>query len=323
MRIQENRCPYCGAVLTIEQDLTTFFCKYCGGKIYVDDTDKRNIEFRKMEHTENMKKMDNARDFRTMEHIEKVQAEANSLAKFKAEQKNKGGFRKGCISVVLIIVIGFVVVMGIAALDTSNVLEHLSSSYDDEDAQHLAIHESEVARLTAIEQEVLAEIAKGDYQNALVKANTIHYNAPQFFGIGVYGAERKWDERREEIIKSIYQVSGIETPTPIPTPVAILAEGDQNPSWPKSEIAKLIPTPGQDNIDISWDRETGFYLDVKGYTPNEFKIYSNACWDKGFTLNYERGDSYFRAYHPDGYYLDLKFNNNKMSVKLEKKSRED
>ncbi len=319
MQVQEYRCPYCGARLDTNLELKSFFCKYCGGRIYVDDKDSTKIELRKMEHTETMKQLDNAHDFRTMDHIERIQAEANSLEKFKTEQKNKGGFRKGCVSVVLIVVLGFVILTAIAIFATNRN----TTTYDSEDAEHIAIHEREVQRLTAIEQEVLDEIAKGDYAKALVKANTIHYTAPSFVGIGVYGAEKKWDDRREEIIKSIYQVSGIETPTPVPTPVAIVEDATQNPNWPKSEIAKMIPVPGTTNIDISWERESGFYLEVKGYSPNSFKAYSNACWDKGFTLDYEKGDTYFRAYHPDGFYLNLSFRGNVMSVRLEKKNKQE
>lgn len=32
----ELKCPYCGADLSEDDGLDTFFCKYCGGKIVLD-----------------------------------------------------------------------------------------------------------------------------------------------------------------------------------------------------------------------------------------------------------------------------------------------
>ena len=240
MRVQEQRCPYCGANLIPESGLSTFFCKYCGGRILVDDSNKRNVELRKMEHAETMKQLDNAHDFRAMEHIEKIQAEANSQERFRAKQKSKGGFGKGCLTVIVIIILGFValgIISIIAARDVSSGFRTSTSSSSLTDAEKLSNHNKEVERLTKIEQEVLDEIARGDYAQALVKANTIHYTAPEYMGLGIYGSVAQWDERREEIIQSIYQVSGMGTPTPIPVPDPVYMDGaSELTTWPNGSF---------------------------------------------------------------------------------------
>ena len=36
MEFHQLKCPNCGAVLSVEDELDIFFCKYCGTKIIVD-----------------------------------------------------------------------------------------------------------------------------------------------------------------------------------------------------------------------------------------------------------------------------------------------
>ena len=36
MILHQLKCPNCGATLTIENDIDTFFCQYCGTKLIVD-----------------------------------------------------------------------------------------------------------------------------------------------------------------------------------------------------------------------------------------------------------------------------------------------
>lgn len=36
MEFHQLKCPNCGATLTIENDIDTFFCQYCGTKLIAD-----------------------------------------------------------------------------------------------------------------------------------------------------------------------------------------------------------------------------------------------------------------------------------------------
>ncbi len=180
------------------------------------------------------------------------------------------------------------------------------------------MHQKEVDRLTQIEREVLEAVAEGDYSNALLKANTIHYTVPADIEIGNILSSSEWDERREEIIKSIYQVSGMGTPTPIPPLEPVYMEGaSEKTTWPKANIARLIPIPASDKIVISWERESGFYLEVRNFSKELFATYCEMCWDMGFNLHYEKGDTYFRADNQEGLHLSLSFSGSTMSVRMD------
>jgi DNA-directed RNA polymerase subunit RPC12/RpoP len=37
MKLRLLKCPQCGGTLEIEKNIDTFYCKYCGTKIFMDD----------------------------------------------------------------------------------------------------------------------------------------------------------------------------------------------------------------------------------------------------------------------------------------------
>lgn len=43
MKIIEFKCPHCGADLTVEEGRSTLFCQYCGGKLVLDEFDKKTV----------------------------------------------------------------------------------------------------------------------------------------------------------------------------------------------------------------------------------------------------------------------------------------
>lgn len=54
MKLYRLKCPHCGGNLEIEEDLETFFCKYCGAKIIMDRISKSQMRVREMEHDETL-----------------------------------------------------------------------------------------------------------------------------------------------------------------------------------------------------------------------------------------------------------------------------
>jgi hypothetical protein len=44
MNLIQMKCPNCHGDLEIEDDLDTFFCKYCGTKLYLDGQSKEVID---------------------------------------------------------------------------------------------------------------------------------------------------------------------------------------------------------------------------------------------------------------------------------------
>ena len=298
--------------------MTSFFCTYCGGKIMVDDSDRKNISLNKMEHEETMKQLANDRDFREMDHIERIQAEANSQERFRAAQKNKGSFRKGCVTVVLILVAGFIALAALAVYSSSRDRQ-TPTAYQELKAKNFAAHQEEVERLTGIENEVLDALDQGDYSTALVKANTIHYNVPEY--TDTRGITSSWEERREKLISSIYQVSGMESPTPLPVPDQLYMEGaTEKTTWPRGAVGRMLPVPASEDISISWEKETGCYVHVKGFSQEQFNTHCDLCWDMGFTLRYERSVKYYQAENAGRYRLTLSYrpDDQEMTVSLKK-----
>ena len=61
MNLLSLKCPECGARLEIEDGINTFYCKYCGAKIAIDETDpeiiKAKLHLKEMEHEEKMLQM--------------------------------------------------------------------------------------------------------------------------------------------------------------------------------------------------------------------------------------------------------------------------
>ena len=56
-------CPHCGAALEPKDDLDTFFCVYCGGKVTLtglsDAAYHAKVQIKEMEHQERMKDKEN------------------------------------------------------------------------------------------------------------------------------------------------------------------------------------------------------------------------------------------------------------------------
>ncbi len=94
-------------------------------------------------------------------------------------------------------------------------------------------------------------------------------------------------------------------------------------TWPKSEIAKLIPQSKSNIGKIEWEHDYGFVIYVGNTTQNEFQDYADACADAGFTADYSKGDTYYRANNKDGYHLSLEYKgNNIMSIRLDEPDEE-
>ena len=87
--------------------------------------------------------------------------------------------------------------------------------------------------------------------------------------------------------------------------------------WPKSEIAALLPVPDSKVGSISWEGSYGFVAYVS-YTKEQYDAYANDCAEKGFTVDYSKGDTYYYADNTDGYQLSLSYEgNNTMFVRID------
>ena len=90
-------------------------------------------------------------------------------------------------------------------------------------------------------------------------------------------------------------------------------------TWPKSDIATLIPQPASNVGKIEWENSDGFVIYVANTTQPDFVAYAESCANAGFTVDYRKGDTYYYADNSDGYQLSLKYEGNStMFVRLDK-----
>ncbi len=58
MQMVKLVCPYCGATLSIENGIDTFYCQYCGGKILLTGQSKNiidaKVKLKEFEHRERL-----------------------------------------------------------------------------------------------------------------------------------------------------------------------------------------------------------------------------------------------------------------------------
>lgn len=95
-------------------------------------------------------------------------------------------------------------------------------------------------------------------------------------------------------------------------------------TWPKSEIAKLIPEPESHIGHIEWEAEYGFVIYVAETDQQAFAKYVDACWDRGFNVDYRRDDTYFYADNADGYHVSLRLDDNDvMFIRLDNPDKEE
>lgn len=78
-------------------------------------------------------------------------------------------------------------------------------------------------------------------------------------------------------------------------------------SWPKSEIADSVPVPESNIGMISWENENGFVIYVGETSKEAYDGYVDRCYDAGFTIEYSKGDDYFRGINEDGYHLNVSY----------------
>lgn len=87
--------------------------------------------------------------------------------------------------------------------------------------------------------------------------------------------------------------------------------------WPSSQIASIIPVPVSNVGKITWETVDNFHVKVGNTTLKDFNAYVELCKEKGFTVDYSRGEDSFYAYNEDGYSLDLRYEGfNTMYIRL-------
>ena len=108
MQMVKLICPHCGATLSIENGIDSFYCQYCGGKILLTGQDKNiidaKVKLKEFEHKERMQH--NQYTFQ-----ERIQ-QSNQDYEIKRERAKSNTIKSIIMAVLLVImVLGSFVVM--------------------------------------------------------------------------------------------------------------------------------------------------------------------------------------------------------------------
>lgn len=71
--------------------------------------------------------------------------------------------------------------------------------------------------------------------------------------------------------------------------------------WPTGAIAGLMPVPQSNIGKVEWEADYGFVIYVGNIIVDDFNAYVDACIEKGFDVDYRRGDTYYYADNTEGY----------------------
>ena len=92
--------------------------------------------------------------------------------------------------------------------------------------------------------------------------------------------------------------------------------------WPDSGLAAMLPTPKSTYGEIITDNAERLWIKVAKTSQSEFEEYISECKEKGFTENYDRSSSSYKAENKEKYSLDLNFYDNEMRINLDKPTPE-
>ena len=183
-------CPNCGNGIITKGK----FCPYCGSAIPED-------VFIKIDSRQEI--LDHAR-------IEAAKVEGKAKV-----EKEKTKRRYGCMTIVLAVIAGFVLLTALSLYSEQQVrvarisnANSTSSTYTDSFADEKARHNNEIERLQKIEDEILEDIRNKDYEQALRKAQTLYYTDSWS-----NSAKEGWDNKRDALIKQLNELLGKEETT--------------------------------------------------------------------------------------------------------------
>ncbi len=90
-----------------------------------------------------------------------------------------------------------------------------------------------------------------------------------------------------------------------------------NINWPSSQAGKQLPVPKSTTGKYSYEHDDKFCVYIGNTSKSDYNNYVKACSDKGFTVDYDKGDNYYYADNSNGWHISLKYEgNNIMSIEI-------
>lgn len=95
-------------------------------------------------------------------------------------------------------------------------------------------------------------------------------------------------------------------------------------TWPTSAAGKQLPTPKSTIGKFSYEYDNNFFVYIGNTSSADYAEYVNACSEKGFNVDYSKGDDYYYADNSEGWHVDIRYvGNNVMSIAIDAPSEDD
>ncbi len=94
--------------------------------------------------------------------------------------------------------------------------------------------------------------------------------------------------------------------------------------WPVSIAGKQLPEPKSTKGKFEFEHEKSFMVHISETSKSDYAEYIKACSDKGFNIDFNKGENHYYAYNKNGWYLTLKYEgNNTMSIRIDYPQKEE
>lgn len=95
-------------------------------------------------------------------------------------------------------------------------------------------------------------------------------------------------------------------------------------TWPSSTVGNMLPAPKSTTGKFSYEHDDSFFVYVSETSKADYDQYVADCSANGFDIDYDKGDTYYRADNADGYHISLKYEgNNIMAVEIKASKNSD
>lgn len=78
-------------------------------------------------------------------------------------------------------------------------------------------------------------------------------------------------------------------------------------TWPTSIAGQMVPAPKSTMGRFSYEYEDHFYVYVGNTSRSDYAEYVADCSEKGFHVDYNKGEDYYYAYNSDGWHISIRY----------------
>ena len=95
-------------------------------------------------------------------------------------------------------------------------------------------------------------------------------------------------------------------------------------TWPTSTAGKQLPPPKSTTGKFSYEHDDNFFVYVGNTSKADYAEYVNACSEKGFNVDFDKGEDYYYADNSEGWHVSVRYEgNNIMSIDIDAPSEDD